>query len=168
MALFRFGEFEADEERFELRHRSIKLPVQRLALDVLFHLIRQRSRVVSKEELVLGPWAGAKVSPGSVSRAVMLVRRATRAAGNVVETVRGRGYRFAATLREDTNSAGPQRTPAGAEPMLFVLQEVTDRAAASLMLRDLLRDGSSSIPVLLIARPTQARGEARLPLQEDG
>ncbi len=120
MATFRFGDFEADEERFELRHRGERRPVQRIALDVLLHLIHHRHRVVTRQELQGGPWGGAQVTAGALARAVMLARRATSPTTEpVIETVRGRGYRFVATVLPEAgapNAGPPNAGPPEAGP----------------------------------------------------
>jgi DNA-binding winged helix-turn-helix (wHTH) protein len=96
MPVFRFGEFEADEEKFELRRGDSAVRVQRIVLETIFFLLRNAGRVVTKQELAQGPWKGLKVSDAAMSRAVMLARRAVADhSGAAIVTVHGRGYRFA-------------------------------------------------------------------------
>ena len=57
-----FGDFELDEEQFELRCAGAKVPVQPKVLDVIFHLVRARERVVLKKELLDNIWPGIAVS----------------------------------------------------------------------------------------------------------
>jgi len=101
MALFRFGDFEADEPKFELRRGGQALRVQRIVLETIFFLIRARGHTVSKADLLRGPWRGHKVTDGAVSRAIMLARRALDdPSGRWIATVHGVGYRFAAQVVE--------------------------------------------------------------------
>jgi DNA-binding winged helix-turn-helix (wHTH) protein/tetratricopeptide (TPR) repeat protein len=96
---FRFGPFEADEERFELRRQGALVPAQRHVLELLFFLIRNRGRVVSKAELVQGPWHGSVVGDDALKRAAMLARRALSNDGaHFIATVRGKGFRFDAEV----------------------------------------------------------------------
>ncbi|MFZ5897542.1 MAG: winged helix-turn-helix domain-containing protein [Myxococcota bacterium] len=95
--IFTFGNFEVDEELFELRTNGAAIPVAPRAFDTLSFLIRNRHRVVSKSELVAGPWRGAAVSDGALRQAIMQLRRALGdepTSRRIIETVRGRGFRF--------------------------------------------------------------------------
>jgi DNA-binding winged helix-turn-helix (wHTH) protein len=105
--VFCFGEFEADEERFELRRRGERVRVQRRVLDTIFVLVRSGGRLVTKEDLIAGPWNGAAVSDGALNQAIMLARRALASAGqtSVISTVWGKGFRFLA----ETEQAPPIR-----------------------------------------------------------
>lgn len=95
MSMFRFGEFEADEERFELRRSGHVVRVQRRVLQAIFHFLRSRGHVVTKRDLIRGPWSGNQVSDAAVSRAIMLARRAIAdPSARVLTTVHGTGYRF--------------------------------------------------------------------------
>ena len=93
--MFRFGEFEADEERFELRRSGHAVRVQRRVLEAIFYFLRSRGHVVTKRELIRGPWNGTQVSDAAVSRAIMLARRAIADPwARALTTVHGQGYRF--------------------------------------------------------------------------
>jgi DNA-binding winged helix-turn-helix (wHTH) protein len=100
---YRFGEFELDGPRFELRRGGAPVHVQRKALDVLLYLIRRRDRVVSRDELFAELWRGVAVTEASLDKAMRLVRLAIGDAGSIqrrVATVRGRGFRFIAPVEE--------------------------------------------------------------------
>ena len=55
--IYGFLGMELDEERFELRRQGQPVRLEPRALDVLFYLVRNRERVVSKEELIEKVWA---------------------------------------------------------------------------------------------------------------
>lgn len=96
--LHQFGEFEIDEESFELREGGAPVPIQAKVLDLLIYLVQHRGRLVTKEELHRTLWRNVTVSDASLARAVMGARRALHdesAHPRWVTTVRGRGYRFA-------------------------------------------------------------------------
>ncbi len=106
---FTFGDYEVDEERFELRRHGQAVEVEPKALEVLFHLVLQRQRLVSKQELLAAVWPNATVTEGSLARAVSLARAAIGDSGRdprLILTVARRGYRFAPP------SAGPVEDPA--------------------------------------------------------
>ena len=97
----RFGDYELDLARYELRRAGRRVRVQPRVLDVLAHLIRNRERVVSKEELLESVWSGTTVSETALTQTVKEARRAVRDDGarqRVIQTVRGRGYRFVARV----------------------------------------------------------------------
>lgn len=111
MAIFRFGEFEADEERFDLRWRGHSVRVQRVVLATIFYFLRSGGRLVTKRDLALGPRQGAQVGDAAVARAIMLARRAIRdPTGRVIVTVHGVGYRFEGAVRV-TAQDGDQPAP---------------------------------------------------------
>jgi DNA-binding winged helix-turn-helix (wHTH) protein len=101
MTVFTFGDFEADDSKFELRRCGQTLRVQRIVLETIFFLVKSRGRAVSKADLLRGPWKGHKVGDAAVSRAVMLARRALDdSSGYWIATVHGVGYRFMAPVVE--------------------------------------------------------------------
>ncbi len=116
--IHRFGGFELDEERFELRRAGAPVRLEPRVLELLLHLARHPGRVVSKEELVREVWHGKFVSDSAVTYAVAEARRALApGSGAAIENVHGRGYRLvaaAATVapREATVAAVPEQPPA--------------------------------------------------------
>src|SRR5262245_35642775 len=76
MGVLRFGDFEADEDAFELRRRGRVVRVQGRVLEAIFYFLRSGGRVVTRRDLIHGPWHGTRVSDAAVSRAIMLARRA--------------------------------------------------------------------------------------------
>jgi len=112
--IYRFGDFELDEERFELRSGGLKVPVQPKVLDVLSYLVRMRDRVVLKRELLDAVWADVIVSEASVSRVIVEARRALGdELQQVIVTVRGRGFRFAGQVTvSNARAPAPSAEPA--------------------------------------------------------
>jgi DNA-binding winged helix-turn-helix (wHTH) protein/tetratricopeptide (TPR) repeat protein len=94
--IFRFGRFELDEEAGELRRDGRPVAVQPKPLALLALLVRERARVVSNDELFATLWPGVAVTPGSLTRAVSLARRAIGDThrGETLRSVARRGYRF--------------------------------------------------------------------------
>ncbi|HEV8247333.1 MAG TPA: AAA family ATPase, partial [Polyangiaceae bacterium] len=81
---------------------GVRIAVQPKALDLLLYLLRQRERVVTRQELMQQVWGGVKVQDNTLAQTVTALRRALddEATSRVVETVRTRGYRFIAELKE--------------------------------------------------------------------
>ena len=94
--VFRFGAYELDQDRFELRRLGVRLKVQPRVLEVLAYLVENHERLITKEELVEGPWQGTSVGDDSLYRAVLHAREALDAepGSNPILTVRGKGYMF--------------------------------------------------------------------------
>jgi DNA-binding winged helix-turn-helix (wHTH) protein/tetratricopeptide (TPR) repeat protein len=109
-----FGSFEIDSELRELRHEGREVVVQPLIFDLLLHFVRHPNVLLTREDLVRDVWRGVVVGDGSITQAISLLRRTLRpddAASWSIRTVRGRGYRFVASVREagggDVSSATP-------------------------------------------------------------
>ena len=99
--IYRFADFELDTECFELRERGCPVVLARRPFDLLLCLIERRQRVVLKHELLTEVWGGSAVCDATLSHCVMQLRRALSDAAlqsRYLRTVRGRGYRFIATV----------------------------------------------------------------------
>lgn len=108
---YRFGEFTLDEERYELRAQGDVVEVQRLVLETLLYLVKNRNRVVSKEELVERLWRGTAITDASLTQAVFLARRAigdSASTQHSIKTLRGVGFRFVARADEEGADAVAQ------------------------------------------------------------
>jgi len=110
---YEFGAYTLDGARFELRRAGVLIPVQRRVLDTILCLIENRGRVVTRDQLVFGPWQGTAVTDAALNRAVMLARRALqqkRSDPPCIQTVRGRGFLW--TLPVRVSGSKPPRSPA--------------------------------------------------------
>jgi len=99
--IFRFGDCEIDSGRYELRRAGAPVAIEPKVLDLLLHLVRERDRLVTKQELLDAVWPGVHVTESTLTRAVSLARTAvgdSAQAHSVVETVSGRGYRWKAPV----------------------------------------------------------------------
>ena len=73
---WRFGRYELDAGRRELRVDGALAPMQPQVFDVLCYLVAHRDRVVGKTELLDALWPDAVVTDASLQRAVSQARRA--------------------------------------------------------------------------------------------
>ncbi len=98
--IYAFLGMELDEERFELYRAGQPVRLEPRALDVLFYLVRNRDRVVPKEELIEKVWDVKVVSESALHHSIRKVREAIAEATDqeVIRTVHGRGFRFVAPL----------------------------------------------------------------------
>ena len=74
--IFVFGDCELDLDRFELRRAGRLRPVEPQVFDLLAVLIRERHRVVSKEELLDTVWGNRFVSESALTSRVKAARQA--------------------------------------------------------------------------------------------
>src|SRR6188474_2738533 len=73
--IYTFGEFELDEERWELRQRGSVAEVPPKVMQTLSFLLRHRERVVSKDELVAELWPNVSVTEASLMKAIRIARQ---------------------------------------------------------------------------------------------
>ena len=102
-AAFRFANYEIDVARHELRRAGKIVPIEPQVFDLLVHLIRNRNRIVSREELIDAVWKGRVISEATLSSRVSAVRRAIGDNGDdqlFVRTLHKRGFRFVARVED--------------------------------------------------------------------
>jgi len=74
--LYFFVEYALDADWRELRRGTSLVPVQPQVLDLLEYLIRNRERVVSKDDLIAAIWGGRIVSESALSTRINAARTA--------------------------------------------------------------------------------------------
>ncbi len=118
--VFRFGDHVLDLERRELRRGAEPVALEPQVFDLLVYLVRNRGRVVSKDDLIDGVWGGRIVSDSALTTRLNAARRAVNdsgAAQRVIRTVQRRGVRFIGEVSEDGEPAVPfEAAPVAAEP----------------------------------------------------
>jgi pimeloyl-ACP methyl ester carboxylesterase len=105
---FVFDDYELDLSRFELRLRGVVQPVEPQVFDVLAVLLRERHRVVTKEELLDTVWGNRFVSESALTSRIKSARQAIGDTGRerrLIRTVHRRGYQF---VGEVTESSAPE------------------------------------------------------------
>jgi DNA-binding winged helix-turn-helix (wHTH) protein/alpha-beta hydrolase superfamily lysophospholipase len=113
--LFLFEDFALDSERRELRTGGKILSIEPQVFDVLLHLIENRHRVVSKDDLIASVWDGRVVSDSTLDSRINAVRKVVGDSGGqqrLVRTTTRKGFRF---VGEVTTAARPDR-PRAPEP----------------------------------------------------
>ena len=112
--IYRFGDCELDDRRYELRRGGVPCHLEPQVLEVLAYLVRHRDRVVPRTELLDEIWGSRFVTDSALASRVKAARRAVGDSGReqaVIRTVHGRGYQFLAPVQEQAPSpeagAGP-------------------------------------------------------------
>ena len=99
--IYAFGDFELDEERYELRRTGAPIRLEPKPFRVLAYLIQHRDRVVTRDELREQFWPGEFVTDSALAHCVVKARQAADDGGvtqRVIKTVHGHGYRFIAAV----------------------------------------------------------------------
>jgi len=105
---FEFGPFQLDEPGRILRLAEREVPLQPRVFDLLAYLVRNRERVVSKEELLDHLWPSVTVTENSLQRAVSSLRSALRDGGmeDVIRNYPRAGYRFCINSEGKSHAGG--------------------------------------------------------------
>jgi DNA-binding winged helix-turn-helix (wHTH) protein len=124
--IYRFGPYQLDTDRLELRRSGVPVRVEPQVFDVLAHLVTHRDRLVTREELLDEVWGDRFVGESVLTSRLKAARRAVGDDGSeqrVIRTSHGRGYRFVAPVDRDT--------PAAAVRVTLAPEPVTQPAAAA-------------------------------------
>ena len=106
-----FGDFVVDENRHMLLHRGIPCTITSKQLETLIFMVRNPSRLLTKEELLAGIWPDRFVEESNLSQNIFWLRKALRngdgddSATEYIVTVPGKGYRFVADVRVEGEAA---------------------------------------------------------------
>ncbi len=109
--IYQFGEYVLDTAIFELQRAGARVSVEPQVFSLLLHLIENRDRVVSKDDLIYAVWDNRAISDTTLSSRIFAIRRAVGDTGQaqaVIQTIPRRGFRFVAAVT--INDEGP--TPA--------------------------------------------------------
>jgi TolB-like protein len=125
-----FEEYALDADRREL-YRGVRLvPVEPQVLDLLLYLIRNRQRVVSKDDVLSSVWRGRIVSDSALTTRINAARAALGDNGQeqrFIKTLPRKGLRFVGPVQEerpaaDVAPADSKSLPAlAAKPSIAVL-----------------------------------------------
>ncbi len=112
--VFRFGEYSLDADRRELRRGTALLSVEPQVFDLLLFLVRNRDRVVSKDDVLEAVWGGRIVSESTLTTRINAARRAIGDSGEkqqLIRTIARKGFRFVAPVADETAAAAPGPAP---------------------------------------------------------
>lgn len=127
--IIRFGGFSLDPEAYLLTNGPEPVALEPQVFILLFYLIQNRQRVVTKDELAEHVWEGRIVSDAAIASAINLARRAVDDDGKtqaVIKTFPRRGFRFVAEVEEVEPSGrgfsgAPESVPIPDKPAIVVL-----------------------------------------------
>jgi len=100
--IYRFGVFELDVAKVELRADGAARPIEPQVFGLLALLVENRERLVSRDEIIEKVWDGRVVSDAAVASRVKSARQALGDDGKAqrcIKTIHGQGFRFVADVR---------------------------------------------------------------------
>jgi TolB-like protein len=100
---YQFEDIVLDPDRRELARGAEAIALGPQVFDLLLHLVRNRERVVTKDDLIEVVWGGRIVSESTLTSHINAVRKAIGDTGEeqrLVRTVARKGYRFVGDVHE--------------------------------------------------------------------
>ena len=107
---FLFGDYSLDVGRRELRRGQHLVDVEPQVFDLLVYLVRNRDRVVTRDDIFAAVWGGRVVSESTLSSRITAVRKAIGDSGEqqaLIRTAARKGIRFIGEVSERTE--GPTK-----------------------------------------------------------
>lgn len=107
--LYLFEDYALDTNRRELHRGATLVSLEPQVFDLLEYLIRNRQRVVSKDDLFASIWDGRIVSESALSNRINAARSAVNDNGDeqrLIRTLQRKGIRFVGIVREEQKPAG--------------------------------------------------------------
>lgn len=104
-----FEDYAFDTDRRELQRGPAAVSTTPQVFDLLDYLIRNRDRVVSKDDLVHAIWNGRIVSDAALTTRLNAVRNAIGDSGEeqrLIKTLPRKGFRFVGMVRESDKLSG--------------------------------------------------------------
>ena len=163
-APLRFGDFVFDEGSRQLLRGGEVVALSPKAFELLRHLIRQRPRAVSKQQLHALIWPDTNVTEASLASAASDLRAALhdrRRRPQFIRTVHGFGYAFCGEAEPVGGGPAPE-TPAGGRVyrLIWKRREIDLAEGENILGRD--RDA-----VVWLDSPTVSRRHARIVVSGD-
>lgn len=117
---YQFEDCVLNTDRRELRRGESLVAVEPQVFDLLTYLIRNRERVVSKDEMLATVWHGRIVSESALFNRINAVRSAIGDTGEtqrLIKTLPRRGLRFIAEVHEDVAADSSTLTASSRLPL---------------------------------------------------
>ena len=152
--IYRFGPFELDMGKVELRAGGEPCPVEPQVFALIAFLVENRERLVSRDELIERIWDGRVVSDAAVSSRVKSARQALGDSGReqrYIRTQHRRGFRFVAAV----SAVGDAETtpPLSIVPSAEGLTATRGLSGAAAAFEQLARPSIAVLPFRLVGEP---------------
>lgn len=120
-----------DGDLRELTCSGAAVPLQPQVFDLLLYLVAQRTRVVSKDDLISQIWSDRIISDSALNSRINAARKALGddgASQRLIKTIPRKGFRFVGEVREEVAA-----TTAPAQPVAALPRVLTDRPAVAVL-----------------------------------
>jgi len=107
---FFFANQVLDTDTRELSREDMPVSLEPQVFDLVVHLMENRDRVVTKEELIEKIWHGRHVAESTLTSRINAARKAVGDSGSVqalIRTIARKGFRFVGTVQTGANGAAP-------------------------------------------------------------
>lgn len=102
--LYKFGAYTLDTDRCELRLALDRVDLEPQVFSILGYLVQERSRIVSRGDLIAAVWNGRFVSDSTINSRIAAARKAIADRGASQSMIRSfprRGYRFVGDVQTE-------------------------------------------------------------------
>ncbi len=115
MKVFEFGPFQLNPETVRLFKDGVEIELEPQVFDALLLLLKNRDRVVSKQEMFEQLWQGRTLTDHVITRIIYELRKVLDepdAQQSYIRTIRRKGYQFEAALKETNEVDGHESNDA--------------------------------------------------------
>jgi DNA-binding winged helix-turn-helix (wHTH) protein/TolB-like protein len=132
--LYDFGPFQVDASRRVVTRGGQVLPLTSKALETLLLLLRNRDRVLLKDEMMKVPWPDTFVEEVNLAQNVSALRKAlgeTPGENRYIATIPGKGYRFVGDVHETADSVSQVVVERRTTQQILIQEQLEDVDAIS-------------------------------------
>src|SRR3954468_6258373 len=136
---FHFCDYVLDASRRELRCGEQSIEVEPQVLDLLIYLLRNKDRIITKDDLIASVWGGRIVSDTTLTSRIYAARRAIGDSGRnqtLIRTIARKGLRFVGDVRvqgDDEAAPAIEPPPDQALPLVQASPPLPDRPAIAVL-----------------------------------
>src|SRR5262245_18321513 len=115
---FFFSNQVLDTDTRELSRENMPVSLEPQVFDLVVHLMENRDRVVSKEELIEKIWHGRHVAESTLTSRINAARKAVGDSGSeqaLIRTIARKGFRFVGAVQTNAEEAAPAAMPRALE-----------------------------------------------------
>lgn len=123
---FLFRDHLLDTDRRELSREQVPIAVEPQVFDLVVHLMQNRDRVVSKDELIDKIWHGRSVSESTLTSRINAARKAigdNGASQTLIRTIARKGFRFVGDVQTQLSAVTPEPVRVTQTQAAFALPE---------------------------------------------
>jgi TolB-like protein len=104
--LYKFGAYTLDADRCELRLGADRVELEPQIFSVLSYLVQERSRIITRGDLIAAVWNGRFVSDSTISSRIAAVRKVIgdpATSQSMIRSFPRRGYRFVGSVETEAH-----------------------------------------------------------------